>query len=294
MSVVSPASPPSTTGAGSEGALTKAPFNALCATTDLNNALISYILTGHSGYTSAAGYIGSKYRMDHDISLLIPELWCRLTEEERNPKNLIAQGYLEKVEDFTYEGETILASRLGYRINQDFLNAYLGRLFDNPEVVFDEDMLQPELQSMDEFVDGVKNIMEAQKRVASNYIRDNSVEGAIPPLKALLYIMAEGHYEGKTAGDPEIRSLFEKDYVLRSDWYRDRLVRFQDSQMALSRKNIAYLERFLAEERNCDEAERLEIPTRLAKAKERLAKVSAPEYLNCLQGTLGLDVLYRV
>lgn len=284
---------PSTTGAGTEGALTKAPFNALCATTDLNNALLSYILTGYSGYTSAAGYIGSKYRVDHDISLLIPELWCRLTEEERNPKNLIAQGYLDKVEDFTYKGETILASRLGYRINQDFLSAYLGRLFDNPEVVFDEDMLRPELQSMDEFVDGVKNIMEAQKKVAQNYIRDGSVEGAVPPLKALLYIMAEGHYEGKSAGDPEIRSLFEKDYVLRSDWYRERLLGFQDSQIAMSRKNIAYLESFLAEGRNAFKAERLGISDQLAKAEKRLAKVSAPEYLDCLQGTLGLDVIYR-
>ena len=37
---------PSTTGVGSEGALTKAPFNALLPVTDLNNALLSFILTG--------------------------------------------------------------------------------------------------------------------------------------------------------------------------------------------------------------------------------------------------------
>ena len=40
---------PSTTGAGSEGALTKGPFNMLVPTTDLNNALLSYILTGIPG-----------------------------------------------------------------------------------------------------------------------------------------------------------------------------------------------------------------------------------------------------
>ncbi|MBB6482144.1 hypothetical protein, partial [Spirochaeta isovalerica] len=57
---------PSTTGAGSEGALTKAPFNALTATTDLNNALLSFILTGYNGFTSAAGYIGTDYKVDHD------------------------------------------------------------------------------------------------------------------------------------------------------------------------------------------------------------------------------------
>ena len=38
---------PSTTGAGSEGALTKGPFNALPPIIDLNNALVSFILTGH-------------------------------------------------------------------------------------------------------------------------------------------------------------------------------------------------------------------------------------------------------
>ncbi|MCK5477594.1 MAG: hypothetical protein KAI44_01630, partial [Methylococcales bacterium] len=63
---------PSTTGAGSEGALTKGPFNALRATPDLNNALVSFILTGYPGFSSSAGFIGSYVRVDHDISLLIP------------------------------------------------------------------------------------------------------------------------------------------------------------------------------------------------------------------------------
>ena len=284
---------PSTTGAGSEGALTKAPFNALATTTDLNNALLSYILTGYSGFTTAAGYIGSKYRVDHDISLLIPELWCRLTEEERNPKSLIAHGYLDKVEDFTHKGKTVLASRLGYRINEDFLNAYLGRMFDNPEVVFEEDMLRPELQNLDEFADGINNIVEAQQKVAVQYLEDGSVEGAIPPLKALIYIMAEGSYQGKTAADPEIRKLFDRDYVLKSDWYKARLVRFQKSQISLSERNIASLQEFLKEEKNKDEATRLGIHNRLDKAKKRLAMVKDPGYLDCLMGTLGLDGLYR-
>ena len=47
---------PSTTGAGSEGALTKGPFNALAATADLNNALVAMLLTGYAGFSSAAGF----------------------------------------------------------------------------------------------------------------------------------------------------------------------------------------------------------------------------------------------
>ena len=37
---------PATTGFGSEGALTKGPFNALWPVVDLNNALVAAILTG--------------------------------------------------------------------------------------------------------------------------------------------------------------------------------------------------------------------------------------------------------
>ena len=59
---------PSTTGAGSEGALTKGPFNALPAIFDLNAAVVSYLLTGHNGFVTAAGYVGPHTRVDHDIS----------------------------------------------------------------------------------------------------------------------------------------------------------------------------------------------------------------------------------
>ena len=46
---------PSTTGAGSEGALTKGPFNALPPIIDLNNAFVSQLLTGANAFVTAAG-----------------------------------------------------------------------------------------------------------------------------------------------------------------------------------------------------------------------------------------------
>ena len=68
----------------------------------------------------ALRYIGSNYKVDHDISLLIPEVWCRMTPEERTPERLIKNGELEKMEDFELDTpngkQTVLASRLGYRI----------------------------------------------------------------------------------------------------------------------------------------------------------------------------------
>ena len=155
---------PSTTGAGSEGALTKGPFNALPAIIDLNNALVSYILTDYSCFITAAGYVGPKYRVDHDISLLIPELWCRMRIQEQEPQYLISKGYLERCEDFDYEGKPVLASRLGYRINANFVTMFLGRVFNNPGKVFREKMLKPETQDIKIFVDGMNNIVATHRR----------------------------------------------------------------------------------------------------------------------------------
>src|SRR5690606_26701019 len=181
---------PSTTGAGSEGALTKGPFNAIAATADLNNALVSMVLTGYAGFSSAAGWVGPKCRVDHDVSLLVPEIWCRLFPEERDPQRMIAEGHLEKVEDFEFGGRKVQASRLGYRITERFVHTYFGRVFDNPAAVFTPDMLRPETQDLEVFVDGVDNIVQAQERVARQYFEDGSVHDACPPLRALLHIMA--------------------------------------------------------------------------------------------------------
>ncbi|MCB1078531.1 MAG: hypothetical protein KDM64_11955, partial [Verrucomicrobiae bacterium] len=117
---------PSTTGAGSEGALTKGPFNALPPVIDLNAALLSYLLSGYEGFSTAAGYIGPKYRVDHDISLLVPEVWSRMFLDERKPEWLISKGYLEAVEDFEHEGRLVRASRLGYRITESFVQRFFG------------------------------------------------------------------------------------------------------------------------------------------------------------------------
>ena len=188
---------PSTTGAGSEGALTKGPFNALFATADLNAALVGFILTNLGGFSTVAGYVGPRFRVDHDISLLVPEIWCRLTAQERDPSFLITNGYLEKLVDFTHGDQLIPASRLGYRITYQFVRTYFGRIFDNPARVFDDAMLRPETQDMDAYVDGILNITETQQRVARQYLEDGSINQACPPLRALLQIMAEGQYEGK-------------------------------------------------------------------------------------------------
>lgn len=282
---------PSTTGAGSEGALTKGPFNALRPTADLNNALVSFILTGYDGYSSSAGYIGPNVRVDHDISLLIPEIWARLHHTQRDAKTLIQHGYLEQVEDFEHNGEKVLASRLGYRITDRFVHGFMGKLFDNPNMVFSEEILKPEVQDLDVFVDGVNNIVEAQRKVAQRYLDDGSIEEACPPLKALLYIMATGAYHGKDAHHADIRAMFTRNALLESDWYKRRLEIKQQRDIQLWERHIASLEEFMGKRGWEDEAERLDIAGRLAKARKKLAEVESPEYLESLVGTLGADPL---
>ena len=279
---------PSTTGFGSEGALTKAPFNALWPVVDLNNALLSAILTGCAGFTTSAGYIGPNVRVDHDISMLIPEIWCRMRVHERDPRYMIAEGLLERIDDFSFAGRTVLASRLGYRITPFFADRFLGRLFETPDAVFTEEMLRPEKQGLDLFAAGIDAIVEAQRRVALNYFEDASVDSACPPLKALLHIMAHGHFAGMSVNDPRLRALFDRDAVLSSDWYLERLRTKQQRDIALWQRHLADLRSFQPAPDSTTPSS-LDISERTRAAHTQLARVSSPAYLDELRGTIGAD-----
>jgi phosphoenolpyruvate carboxykinase (diphosphate) len=280
---------PSTTGAGSEGALTKGPFNALPPIVDLNNSLVSYLISGYACFSSAAGWIGPKYRVDHDISLLVPEIWCRMSPEEQDVTYLLEGDYLEKVNDFEYQGKTIPGSRLGYRITKKFVHTFCGRIFSNPSTLFTEDMLRPEQQDMDIYVDGINNIVETQKRVALNYFEDGSVEAACPPLKALLHIMAYGEYEGMTIDDPKIRELFTAENCYQSDWYQERLITRHEVSVNLAKRYVSSIDKFLARPEYQDECERMKMADRLEEAKASLERIKAQRSLVLFKGTLGTD-----
>ena len=274
---------PSTVGAGLEGAMTKAPFNALCAITDLNNALISFALTGYDGWLSSAGYIGPKYRVDHDISLLIPELWSRVSFSEISPANLIKEGMLERCEDFEYKGRKVLASRLGWRITEEFVTRYFGRIFSDPASLFTQDMLRPELQDMDIFSDGMDNMVGAHRRAAEAYFADGSIEGACPPLKVLLHIMKDGHYEGKPLSDPWVRDLFTRESICRSEWYAERLITRQQIETKALQNILQSLQDSALKTKSED------LNARIAEVKAKLKAVKGINYLKSLNGTIGAD-----
>ena len=94
-------------------------------------------------------------------------------------------------------------------------------------------MLRPELQSMDDFIDGLDNIIDTQRRVALNYFEDGGIDAACPPLKALLHIMAHGEYRGE---NPAITRKSAPSSPARpcsaSDWYQARL----DAKVTVDRR----------------------------------------------------------
>jgi hypothetical protein len=273
--------------------MTKGPFNALPPVIDLNDALVSYLLTGYEAFVTAAGYVGPYARVDHDISLLVPEILSRMTVQERDAKFLIQNNYLEKCRDFDHNGKRVLASRLGYRITARFVRTYFGRMFNHPDRVITDAMLKPETQSAEIFADGMDNIVETQKCVAQNYFNDGSIDMACPPLNALLHIMAHGQFEGRDLGHAKIRTLFTRENMLASDWYAERLRAKQVVDTRLWQRHINYLAKFITKPHYGEVSVRLGIEDRLHKARRELKRTQAPAYLEELRGTLGANPLIR-
>ncbi len=281
---------PSTTGVGSEGALTKGPFNAIRASADLNNALVSFILTGADGFCTASGYVGPNCRVDHDVSLLIPEIWCRMRPAEHTAKYLIEHKCLERMADFMHNGKPVLASRLGWRVNERFVAHFFGRVFDNPVAVFPPEMLRPEDQDIEQFVDGVNNIAEAQQRVARMYMEDGSVDDLCPPLQSLIHIMVDGQHNEMKIDDPKLRTMFTRSYLLESDWYQQRLKRQQRIDQLHLERHHAYIKTrrdHLGDDIDscamCDE--------RMTWLEKELSRVKSPAYIEALTGTIGADAV---
>ena len=283
---------PSTTGAGSEGAMTKGPFNAMPAIFDLNAAFVSFALCGYDGWLSSAGVIGPKVQVDHDISLLIPELFSRMSETERDAKNLIAEGCLEPVANFEVDGEQILGSRLGYRITERFTRRYFGRIFMHPDVVFTQAMLRPEIQDLGAYVDSLKTMEITHTRVAKAYIDDGTIAYACPPIRALLQIMAYGvSQEGWKISDPGFRSLFTAEAVLSAQWYADRLDAKQELDVRRAQFSLASLDHFMSQSNNAEVVVRLDMDQRRREVigwRDRWASQTYREYL---VGTLGVQPL---
>ena len=281
---------PSTTGAGSEGALTKGPFNALPPIIDLNNALVSFMLTGHNGFVTAAGYVGPKVRVDHDVSLIVPEVWCRMEPDERDPKFLIANHYLEKLRGFRARRQ----KGPGQPARLPHQRAFCACLF------------WPRLQSSARRVHRRKcssrksrtwtfsptawTTSSPRKSASPKCISTTAASSRrARRCSALLHIMLNDEWEGKNLDIPEFRELFTRENLLASDWYAARLAAKQEVDRQLWKRHVEYLNHFLRKPSHEDVAESLEIGERLTRARKTLEHVESPDYLKSLQGTLGAE-----
>lgn len=280
---------PSTTGAGLEGVMTKGPFNAISQIVDLNNAFLSFVVSGYEGFISSAGMIGPKIKVGHDISYLIPEIFSRMRPEERDPHCLIEGGYLERCKDFDYQGKHVEAGRLGYRINRKFVTTFLGRILTSPETVFPEAMLQPEQQDMAVFVDSIENIVDAHRRAALRFFDDNTIQYACPPVLALLHVMAYGEYQGMKLHDPAFRALFDRKTILASDWYHERLLVCQKIRVLHLHRCIRRMRAFIAQKANASYTRSMRIRKRVHDCYEQLKYLTSDQYLHDIEGTIGAD-----
>ena len=138
-----------------------------------------------------------------------------------------------------------------------FVLAFFGQMFNHPAALFTEEMLRPELQDRQIFVDGLDNIISTQKRVAQLYFNDGSINLACPPLRALLHIMLQDDFEGKGLDHREIRTLFVRENMLASDWYRERLKAKQTVDTHLWDRHVRSLKAFAAKANYAEEAARL-------------------------------------
>lgn len=268
---------PSTNGSGSlEGCLSKGPFNNMLMSIDLNYACLALILGTEPVLSTAAGSVGHKLKVDHDITLILPELICRMTPEELDPQFLIKEGSLELVDDMVVDGQKVHSSILGYRITQKFVKKYFARIFDHVEGLFTDEFLRPERQSMENFVNGVDFIYTNMKEQVDQYCRDGSYEELIPPLQVLFEIVKhDGEYKGMTLTSPEFLRMFDREEVVKTDWYKARLIQGQ-------RNEIRTCEREIAEMRARG------LPT--TSVEERLGYVRSQLYLDDIFGSLGAHV----
>ena len=130
--------------------------------------------------------------------------------------------------------------------------------------------------------------MTTHERVARSYFEDGTVSLAIPPLRALLEIMAHGvTTQGWGLDAPEFREMFTREAVLASDWYAARLDAKQAAASGRADAGLAAIEKFVTTPGNEEPTARLDMPARVAAARAETERLAGREYREQLVGTTG-------
>ena len=124
--------------------------------------------------------------------------------------------------------------------------------------------------------------------MARAYFKDGTVDLAVPPLRALLEVMADGvTSQGHDLASPEFRELFTREAVLASDWYAQRLDAQQAAAVARAEAGLAAIERFVATPGNEEPTARLGMAARVEAARAEAERLASPELRAQLVGTTG-------
>ena len=210
-----------------------------------------------------------------------------MDSHERNPKFLIAGGYLERCENFHHRENLVQAERLGYRITKKFVKVFAGRVFSSPHTIFSDEMLRPEKQDMDIFAASMATIVDAHRRAALLIGEGQGIGEAIPPLQALLRIAIDGECDGMTLRDEKFRAMFTREAVIGSDWYLARLKKYQQYQIEHLANGLSYVAATGKSHGKNPAGSAIDFEGRERAIAKELEFVKTDSYVISLIGTLG-------
>ncbi len=96
-------------------------------------------------------------------------------------------------------------------------------------------------------------------------------------------------YDNDDITSPEVRTLFTRESVLKSEWYKKRLIKKQSIEINLIEQKIKNMEAFIANPINKSIVTSDGLAYKLETANITLKYLASKDYLNSLVGTLGAD-----
>jgi hypothetical protein len=88
--------------------------------------------------------------------------------------------------------------------------------------------------------------------------------------------------------------MFTTDYLLNSDWYRERLAIKQARDIQLWQRHASYIDSLLESDHATDEVDRLELKRKRREVDQELKYLYSDEYLQSLRGSIGADWIDRI
>jgi hypothetical protein len=167
-----------------------------------------------------------------------------------------------------------------------------GRVFLHPHAVFTEEMLRPELQDLDVFVDGVANIVATHQRVAESYFADGTISLACPPLQGGARDHgARGDRRGLGLDSPECVRCFPARACSPATGTPSASTPSKRSDEKRLTRAVASLYEFLDRSENAEVAARLGLVARRAQIQGERVLVGSAAYRAGLVGTIGRQPL---